>query len=171
MKEIEFLDLVDEDDNVIDKDERENITSLNQKNYRVINIFIFNSEGKMIIPRRSSNRRIFPDCYDFSVGGHVSSGESYEEAAYKELREELGIENVILEEIGYFHPKDLNTSSFSKLYRLVYDGELNIDRDGISEIHYFTIDEIIKLLKENPKKFKGDFKPLFEYYLSNLRIN
>ncbi|MBS4537646.1 NUDIX domain-containing protein [Clostridium sp. D2Q-11] len=171
MKEIEFLDLVDEDDNVIDKDERENIISSNQKNYRVINIFIFNSEGKMIIPRRSSNRRIFPDCYDFSVGGHVSSRESYEEAAYKELREELGIENVILKEIGYFHPKDLNTSSFSKLYRLVYDGELNIDRDGISEIHYFSIDEIIELLKENPKKFKGDFKPLFEYYLSNLRIN
>jgi len=163
--EIEYLDLVDESDNVIGRDERNKITSSYAKNYRVINILIFNSKGELIVPKRSSNRILFPNCYDFSVGGHVSSGESYEEAAYRELEEELGVENVVLQEIGYFHPENLGTSSFSKLYKLIYDGELNFDMDGIAEIHYFDLTNIYKLLKESPDRFKGDFKPLLDWYL------
>lgn len=163
--EIEYLDLVDENDNVIGKDQRDKILSTNNKNCRAINIFIFNSNGEMIVPKRSSNRRIFPDCYDFSAAGYVSSGETYEEAAYRELNEELGIHNVVLKEEGYFHPDDIGTSCFSKLYTLIYDEELNIDIDGISEINYFDLEAIQKLLKESPLKFKGDFKPILDWYI------
>lgn len=162
---IEYLDLVDEKDNVIGRDDRNKIISSETKNYRVINILIFNSKGELIVPKRSGNRRLFPNCYDFSVGGHVQSGESYEEAAYRELQEELGIQNVVLHEIGYFHPEDIGTSSFSKLYKLNYDGNLYYDMDGIAEIKYFDLKSIYKLLKENSNNFKGDFKPIFYWYL------
>lgn len=84
-----MLDVVDDNDNVIGKEERNTALKKGMKNFRVINIFVFNFEGKIIVPLRSSNRRIFPNCYDFSVGGFVTSGESYEKTAYKEL-EEIG---------------------------------------------------------------------------------
>lgn len=161
--EIEMLDLVDENDNIIGSIER-NIALKEQKNnIRVINIFITTSDNKIIVPLRSSNRRIFPNCYDFSVGGFVTSGDDYEKTAYKELDEELGIKNVKLEEIGYFKPWDINTACFSKLYRLYYDGYLDYDKDGISEILYFTKEEIKDKLINIPEKFKDDYIKLFTW--------
>lgn len=89
MGDIEYLDLVDEDDNVIGVEDRNIIYAKELRNFRVINIIIMNSDNKIIVPKRSGNRRIFPNCYDFSVGGHVSSGETYEEAAYGRWKKNL----------------------------------------------------------------------------------
>jgi len=93
----EILDLVDDNDIVIGQIKRSE--SNGASNIRVINIFINLPDGRFIIPLRSSNRRIFPSCYDFSVGGYVESGDSYEKTAYKELEEELRISDIQLEEI------------------------------------------------------------------------
>lgn len=167
MGDIEYLDLVDEDDNVIGMEDRNSIYAKELRNFRVINIIIMNSNNKIIVPKRSGNRRIFPNCYDFSVGGHVSSGETYEEAAYREMEEELGITNVKLDEIGYFKPFELNTSSFSKMYKLIYDGDLNYDKDGIQEIFYMDKEEIRKLIEKDASQFKGDYSKLFKWLDEN----
>lgn len=167
MEEIEYLDLVDANDNVIGKEDRNVIYKNKWRNFRVINIMIFTSDNKIIVPKRSANRRLFPNCYDCSVGGHVSSGETYEHAAYRELEEELGITDVKLEEIGYFKPYDIDTSSFSKMYKLVYDGKLNYDKDGIQEIYYMSKDEIRKLIEEDPMQFKGDYPKFFMWLDEN----
>ena len=167
MEEIEYLDLVDENDNVIGKEDRNIIYKNNLRNFRVINIIIFTSDNKIIVPKRSSNRRVFPNCYDCSVGGHVSSGETYEQVAYRELKEELGITNVKLEEIAYFRPYDIDTSSFSKMYKLVYDGSLNYDKDGIQEIFYMNKEEIRELINKDPLQFKGDYPKFFKWLDEN----
>ncbi len=164
---MEYIDVVDENDNVIGKEERNIVYENDWKNYRVINIMILTSDNKIIVPKRSSNRRVFPNCYDCSVGGHVDSGETYEIAAYRELKEELGISGVKLEEIGYFNPKDLNTSSFSKMYKLIYDEKLNYDKDGIQEIFYMDKSQIKKLIQENPLQFKGDYPAFFKWLDKN----
>ncbi len=168
--EIEMLDLVDENDNVIGIEERNTALKQKRNNIRVINIFITTSDNKIIVPLRSPNRRIFPNCYDFSVGGFVTSGDDYEKTAYKELEEELGIRNVKLEEIGYFKPSDINTACFSKLYKFTYDGYLDYDKDGISEILYFTKEEIKDKLIKIPEKFKRDYNELFTWALNNSKI-
>lgn len=164
---MEYLDLVNENDEVIGKEDRDIIYQNNWRNFRVINIMIFTSDNKIIVPKRSSNRKVFPNCYDCSVGGHVSSGETYEQAAYRELEEELGITNVKLDEIAYFKPFDINTSSFSKMYKLVYDKELNYDKDGIEQIYYMTKEEIDNLIKEDELQFKGDYPKFFNWLKNN----
>lgn len=164
MESIEYLDLVDENDVVIGKEDRNVIYINNLRNFRVINIMIFTSDNKIVVPKRSSNRRVFPNCYDCSVGGHVSTGETYEQAAYRELEEELGIKDVKLEEIGYFKPYDIDTSAFSKMYKLEYDGEFNYDKDGIQKIYYMTSEEIENLINENPLQFKGDYPKFFKWF-------
>ena len=167
MNDIEYLDLVDKNDNVIGKEDRDEIYKKGLRNFRVINIMIFTSDGKIIVPQRSADRRVFPNCYDFSVGGHVSSGETYEQAAYRELEEELGITGVKLQEIGYFKPYDIDTSSFSKMYKLTYDGDLNYDKQGIKEIFYMTKNEISELVNNSPEKFKEDYPKFFKWLVNN----
>ena len=53
------------------------------------------------------------------------------------------------------------------MYKLVYDGELNYDKDGIQEIFYMDKDEIRKLIEENPLQFKGDYPKFFKWLDEN----
>ncbi len=164
----EVLDIVNEHDEVIRKDKRINIVKQGLKkgeSIRVVNIFIFNSRGKLLVPKRSLDRLIFPGCYDFSCGEHVESEEDYYVAAIRGLKEELNIENIKLQELGKLGPKD-NVSNFMKVYKLIYDGPINnYDKKGINKLYWFNLQEVKKMLKETPKEFKGDFKQLFEKYI------
>ena len=162
---MEYFDLVDEKDNVIGKIKETEQVQPNK--LRFINIIIIDKDEKIIVPKRSGNRRIFPNCYDFSVGGHVNSGESYEKAAYRELKEELNIENVKLIEIGYFNPYKDNVDTFSKLYLLRYNKKIEeYDKEGITQIYYMTIDEIKELIRKEPNKFKSDYERMIKYIIN-----
>lgn len=167
---MEFLDLVDDLDQVIGKESRDSIYRNGRKNYRGVNIFIFNAKGELLVPQRSANRKIFPNCYDFSVSEHVVAGEDYLEAAYRGLQEELGITDLLLEEVGYFRPEDMGTSCFSRLYRAVYDGKLEFDQDGIDRVYYWELAKVKELLNDNPQHFKGDYPKLFGWYLKKFGL-
>lgn len=54
-------------------------------------VFLTRSDGRILVQHRSPSKRIFPDCYDASAAFHVTYGESYGQAAVRELREETGV--------------------------------------------------------------------------------
>src|SRR4030042_2122336 len=85
----EYLDIVDEHDNVIGKDLRENVHKAHQI-HRGVHVFVINKNGELLVQKRSESRKDRPGYYDASVGAQVQSGESYEEAAFRETKEELG---------------------------------------------------------------------------------
>lgn len=166
---IEFFDAVNEKDEVIRKiaDDKQNTVKSSQ--LRFVNIIIINDDNKILLPKRTSNRRKFPNCYDFSVGGHVNSGEKYEEAAYRELKEELGIENVKLKEVAYFSPFESNSNTFQKVYLLKYNENIfNYDRDGIEKIYYKSKQEIQELMYNEPSLFKTDYFVVMEYLFNKI---
>lgn len=163
MKE-EYLDIVDENDNVIGKDTRENIWKRGlEHNVRVVNIFIFSSKGGLLLPKRSMNRRIFPGCYDFSCGECVLAGEDYYDAAVRGLKEELGITNPRLVELGKITPKE-GVSCFMKVYKLTYNGEINnYDENGIDNLFWHDLATIKQMVKKDKNKFKADFPIVLEW--------
>ena len=79
---VEFFDIVNEADEIIGKIRENEQNTVKPSQLRFINIIVINNDNMIVVPKRSSNRKLFPNCYDFSVGGHVNSGENYEEAAY-----------------------------------------------------------------------------------------
>ena len=81
----EYLDIVDENDNVIGKDTRKAVHA-NYMIHRGVHIFVVNSHGQILIQKRSMNKDYYPGYFDISVGAQVSSGESYEEAAKPNLQ-------------------------------------------------------------------------------------
>ncbi|MCW6002977.1 NUDIX domain-containing protein [Micromonospora sp. CPCC 205371] len=56
---------------------------------RCAGALIVDDDGRIFIQRRSPDRRLFPNTWDI-VGGHVESGETLEEALYREVQEETG---------------------------------------------------------------------------------
>jgi isopentenyldiphosphate isomerase len=95
----EILDLVSMNDEVIGQEERNIIYSRGKGNFRGVCGFICNSDKKLWIPRRHPDKKEYPLHLDASIGGHVRSGESYENAFIREAKEEL---NIMLEPGGYF---------------------------------------------------------------------
>lgn len=59
--------------------------------HMVVHVIIFNSKGQMLIQQRQSCKKSFPDAWDISVGGCAIQGESSQQAAMREVREELGL--------------------------------------------------------------------------------
>lgn len=90
----ELLDLVDRSDRVIGTINRKDYDSFLKDNLgyiRAADMFILNSDGKIFVPTRTADKTIAPNGLDFSVGGHVESGEDYLTTIIREASEELNI--------------------------------------------------------------------------------
>lgn len=162
MKEIEYLDLVDEQDNVIWKEDREVIYAKWMNNYRVVNIFVINNMGEILLPKRDMTRRIFPWCYDFSCWEHVQAGESYLDGAIRWLAEELNIIDIEPTYITKLTPSDW-VSSYMWVFTINHNDIIKPNKtEWVESFSFYPFIEIKKMIEDNPKQFKWDMPKVFE---------
>lgn len=161
----EILDLVDRNDLVIGQARRSEIYRLGLNNYRVVNAFLVNDLGLLWIPCRSANKRIFPLCLDMSVGGHVISGESYEDAFRRELLEELNIrlETVSWRHLGYLTPHEHGVSAFMQVYEIRSNHVPVYNRDDFVGYCWMEPEEVLKQIGRG-EKAKDDLPKLIKIF-------
>ena len=146
MKEI--LPVVNEDDEVIGEKER-SLVHRDGDLHRVSHVWVYNSLGQILCQKRSDKVEIRPGAWDFPVGGHVTSGASYEETALAELSEELGIKTGQKLEYLFKTRADIFQGSikcvkFVNSFAVNYEGteeELTPD-SSVAEVRWFTLDEL-----------------------------
>ena len=85
-----YVDIVDKKDNVIGKELKSKKKDLGFIS-RVVAIMIRDSNGKFLVCKRGSHKKIDAEKYDLAAFGNVISGEDYQSAAERELKEELNI--------------------------------------------------------------------------------
>ena len=160
----ELLDVVDAADNVVGQQPRSEVYRLGLL-CRVVNAFLENTQGQLWIPRRTARKRTFPLCLDMSMGGHVESGESYEEALTRELLEELRMDanQVNLELLGYLTPQGSGVSAFMKVYRIRTDDAPEYNKDDFLEAQWLLPGELARRLREG-EPAKGDLLTLIERF-------
>lgn len=164
----ELLDIVDDNDRVINVKPRSTVYAEKLTHFRVINAFIKNSNGQLWSRRRSAHKRIFPLCLGMSVGGHVESGESYEQAFRRETLEELNIniDTVQWKHIGHMNPLQNRVSAFMQIYEISLEQTPDYNRDDFIEYFWFTPKELVESIARG-EKVKGDLpKILAALYLS-----
>lgn len=164
--EDEYLDLVDADDNVIGKKLRSEIYAERLSNFRVVNAFVINSEGKLWIPLRSLNKRIYPSCLDMSMGGHVESGEEYDSSFKRELAEELRIDAEVTpwKMLGNLTPAD-GVSAFMRVYEIQYDVVPNFNTDDFVEYWWMTPEEVVAKVEAGAAAKSDLVKLVKRFYL------
>jgi 16S rRNA (adenine1518-N6/adenine1519-N6)-dimethyltransferase len=64
----------------------------NNLRHRAVHILIFNQAGDLYLQQRSRCKDRHPLKWDSSAAGHVTAGETYNETARRELKEELGVD-------------------------------------------------------------------------------
>jgi 8-oxo-dGTP pyrophosphatase MutT (NUDIX family) len=86
----ELVERVDERDRVVGVVDRGEAIA-NRWLHRVATTVCRDPAGRVLVHRRQEGVSRFPGHYDWLVGGAAEVGESYEEAAARELEEELGV--------------------------------------------------------------------------------
>lgn len=104
-------------------------------------IFLMRSDGKILLQRRSRNKAIFPDCWDSSSSFHVTFGESYEQAAKRELKEETGV-SAPLTYLGKFSYHVPPENEIVAVFSCRSDDPVKIDQLESSEASFHTRDEV-----------------------------
>ncbi len=87
----EILDIVDEEDRVLGQISRRDAHSQNVL-HRSVHIIVLDKDNKIFVQERSRSKDSYPGFFEVSLSGHVLQGESYMQAASRELREELGVD-------------------------------------------------------------------------------
>lgn len=145
----EWFDVVDENDVVIKRELRSVVHAENLL-HRAIHILIFNDAGELFLQKRSQLKDQYPGVWGTSCAGHVDSGEHYDEAAYRELREELGIEAPHLEELLYLPACPQTGHEFVKVYKLQHNGPFVLQPEEIDEGMWVSPVVFRQLIKEKP---------------------
>ncbi|MEK6957499.1 MAG: NUDIX domain-containing protein [archaeon] len=145
-----ILDLVNEKDEVIGTAPRKEVNE-NGLLYRCAGIYVF-SKNKIVLQKRSPNKKIRPSNWAI-VEETVKSGETYEQAAKRGVKEELGTEPKNLKFIG---KKIINDTEYPdyfimSFYTCQLNGQISFDKDEVAETKLLTKNELKNLVKNNEK--------------------
>ncbi|USE39436.1 NUDIX hydrolase YfcD [Endozoicomonas sp. SCSIO W0465] len=102
--------------------------------HRATYIFVFNSKGQLYVQERTLNKDIYPGFYDPATGGVVVEGESYDQAAERELAEELGIANVPITPHFHFFFHNADCQVWGRVYSCYYDGPVTLQKEEVASV-------------------------------------
>lgn len=162
------ITIVDKNDNVIGEEDR-TIAYKKGLIHRLIRVFLINRKGALLLQWRSKDEDTFPETWDQSAGGHVDAGEDYETAAYRELKEELGVSTVKLELVDKFYTsgeigwKKINR--FNAIFIAQYDkDDFVLQSDEVEKVQWFGIDTLYDLIESTPDDFTHGLRTILKDY-------
>lgn len=110
---------------------------------RVVLVALYDTAGRLCLQRRSHDKLMHPGCWDLSATGHVRAGESREDAALRELREEIGITGVRLHRIATLPASPETTNAHVTLYSAGACSARPVPAtDEVAEIIFTDADEL-----------------------------
>jgi isopentenyl-diphosphate delta-isomerase type 1 len=131
--------------------------------HRAIHVLVFNSKGDLLLQKRSLGKKTYPGRWTSSCSGHVSRGESYEEAARRELREEIGIAAEMRESFKFYDDNPIDRE-IAKVFVARHEGPFNIDNDEVDGAKFFSMDEVRRIMSENPEVLTPDLIKVFQLH-------
>jgi len=109
--------------------------------HRVAGVILFNNKGKILLQKRSLTKDTDPGLYTISTCGHVSRGETYKQAAKRELFEELGISTEIKRFKKFIITVPIETE-MEVLFIGKCNGPFKINKDEVTEVDFFSFNQI-----------------------------
>jgi 16S rRNA (adenine1518-N6/adenine1519-N6)-dimethyltransferase len=167
MDEMERLPVVDRNDCVLCDASRARVHGDNLR-HRAVHILIFNAASEVYLQKRARWKDRNPLLWDSSAAGHVRVSEGYDEAAQRELQEELGV-NLKLEPILKLPASELTGQEFIWLYRGDLGGEIR-PNPGEIETGMFCPPSIVDgWIAARPGEFAPAFVECWQAYRKKMR--
>src|SRR5215468_1466845 len=135
----------------------------NNLRHRAVHILIFNQIGDLYLQQRSRWKDRHPLKWDSSAAGHVTAGESYDETARRELKEELDVD-VPLERISKLAASARTDHEFICGYCGVVSEDLAPDKCEIEKGVFFAPAVIDGWTSARPDDFAPGFLECWKAY-------
>lgn len=173
---MEYIDIVDNKGIPVGEVKSRDIVHCEGHLHRHVHVWITNSNGEVLLQKRSKIKKLYPNMWAMSAEGHVPSGSTPEDTVITEIKEELGLE---------VNPKDIKLEFCYPIGRVkitddwidnginyVYFFKSNIDlkkvtiqKSELSAVKWMDLKKYKKALERKNstyRKYPQEFPKLFE---------
>lgn len=140
--------------------------------HRTVRIMVEDEQGRILLQKRAAGLELYPNYWDYSASGHVDAGETYDQAAARELREEVGID-LPLEAVASYQTKKAYQgrilNRFNRTYRarLPKGAPFHPQLEEVSELRWFTPDAARQLLEDRQEQVTDSLRQAIKDHYGN----
>lgn len=163
----EILSVVNENDQVIDAQPRNQIHALGLR-HRAVHILVFNQQRQLFLQKRSMRKDLNQGLWDTSAAGHVDQGEGYTSSAIRETQEELGID--IKNSIDFLFKISASKAlgmEFIQVYQCIHNGPFVLNIDEIDKGGWFSAQSITDRVNNDDPTITETFKTIWLHYITH----
>jgi len=151
----EYVVLVDEKNDVLGTMPKKSAHDKNTPLHRGFSVFLFNSEGELLLQQRSIKKKTWPLVWSNSCCGHPMLDETPEDAAKRRLRHEIGIRKakifMIIPDYRYKTEKDgIMENEICPIMVAFSDEKINANTDEVESVRWIRWDIFLEDIKANP---------------------
>lgn len=161
-----LLDHVDDQDRAIGQVRRVDVFQA-QANFRVVHVLLFDRAGRLLLQQIAPGHARHPGDWGSSVAGYVKAGESYEAAAERKLREELGLTDVPLRLLGKTSMVDEGSKKFISVFAATHEGGLRPNPEDFAAWEFVPLE---RLRAGRSRRLTPTFEHVLEYALPKLPV-
>jgi 16S rRNA (adenine1518-N6/adenine1519-N6)-dimethyltransferase len=147
---MEMMDIVNENDEVVGTTSKQEIYE-KLLCHRIVHVLVFNRKGELALQLQGAKKKFCPLHWMSTAGGHVQAGETAEQAALREFREETGVSaplRFLFKDVFVDH-RDM--SKFLYFYRADYEGPFNVNPEEVAKVEFFTFGRIKEMISAGEK--------------------
>lgn len=127
------------------------------KLHRAFSIFVFNSEGRLLLQRRAQTKYHSGGLWSNTCCGHPRPGEATTEAAHRRLREEMNFDCELRAAFEFLYRAEFDNDLIEHEYDHVFVGEFEgafvPDESEVEDWKWATPDELRRDVSERPEEY------------------
>ena len=139
--------------------------------HRGVYAFIVDKDSNVLLQKRSANKKLWPNKWDVTIGGHVNAGEFGCQALIRECKEELELDiadndiKFVVATTSVYNKNGYINNHYDECYLITKNvnvKDLKLQKEEVSDAKYFTKEEILKRIDNNydgltEKKLHGPY--------------
>lgn len=133
--------------------------------HRAFSIFIFDSEGKMLLQQRALHKYHSGGLWTNACCSHPLPGEDTADGAHRRLKEEMGIETPVKKVFDFVYrshfQNGLTEHEFDHVFAGEYEGEIIYNSDEVMDLAFMSMDKLREELKNDAGKYTAWFHLAF----------
>ncbi|MFB6217275.1 MAG: isopentenyl-diphosphate Delta-isomerase [Candidatus Aenigmatarchaeota archaeon] len=154
--------LVNENDERVGTEEKLKAHQNGGKRHRAFSIFVFNSDGEMLLQKRAEGKYHCPGLWTNTTCSHPRPEEDLEQATHRRIQEEMGFD-CPMEEVFTFHyeaefENGLTENEMDHVFVGKYDGEPDPNPDEAGDWKWEDPEEVERDVENNPDRYTPWFR-------------